>query len=70
MSDILDVVHHLKVEHHNILEARFASLFRWTCLGIETSSDGPTRVHSLLSPFYQNIEADPTFETLLYFSPK
>jgi hypothetical protein len=70
MSDILDVVHYLKIEHHSILEARSASMFRWTCLGIVTSSDGPTRVHSLLSPFYQKIEVDPTFETFLEFSPK
>jgi len=70
MSDIFDVVHHLKIEHHNILEARSASMFRWTCMGIETSSDGPTNVHSLLSHFYQKIEADPTFETLLYFQPE
>jgi len=70
MSDILDIVHHLKIEHHIILEATSASMFRWTCLVIETSSDGPTSVRSLLSPFCQKIETDPTSETLLDFQPQ
>jgi hypothetical protein len=70
MSEFLDIVHHLKIVHHNILEARSASMFRWICLGIETSSDRPTRVRSLPSPFYQMIDADPTFETPLDFQPE
>jgi hypothetical protein len=70
MSDILDVVHYLKIEHHSILEARSASMFRWTCLGIVTSSDGPFQSAFSPFPFLPNDKGRSNLWNIVGFQPE